>query len=539
MSAYQIIDTLVQLGVTHFCFAPGSRSTPLVLALAEHPKASRLSHFDERGLGFYALGVAKAKRAPVALIVTSGTAVANLLPAVMEASLDRIPLILLTADRPPELRACGANQTCDQVKLFGAYVRFEIDLDPAVPERYLSALLSQAVSMASYPPKGPVHINCMFREPFDRGKQVEILAVEVIPPEMRSQPSILSEWKERLAIQERGVILVGSSPHLPVQEIFSLAETLQWPIFADILSPIRSEPDHPTRITHFDPILKSDPSLTASALIQFGNRFVSKTLGEWIQKQSLDFYLHVTDHPDLQDPLHRITHRIYAHTSSLIPDSKPMDTWLSFWKEKDLAIQEGLERFFEERSDLSEPSLVRSIARQITSEWALFLGNSMPIRDANQFFNPQKGCGPIFGNRGASGIDGNIATAVGIANGCKRPTFALIGDQTFLHDLNSLALLKKAEFPVVLCVVNNGGGGIFSFLPIAKQTEHFEELFAASHNLSFKSAAELFGLPYYHPESIEDFHLPFHSCLIEVTTDRAQNVLLHQACLHSFSCTVS
>ncbi len=520
--ARRIIDALIQQGVDYFCWAPGSRSTPFALAIATHPQARRMIHFDERGLCFHAVGYAKAARKSAVMIATSGTAVGNLLPAVIEASNERIPLILLTADRPPELRDCSANQTCDQVKIFANFVRWYIDLpcpDEHTSEKYLASTISHAVATAK---DGPVHINCMLREPLYAKEPVEgrlqrHVRVEHAVPSPSS--SAIDYWSKELSKKRQGVILAGSSS--PAEPVLALAERLNWPVFPDILSSLRMQ--HPSLITHFDPILKVKP-MAVDAVIQFGDRFVSKTLTQWLEQQSLAFYLHVSEHSMRQDPFHHVTHRVQSCPHLFVDalhlnahnDEQPWGQWNQLCREK-------LGELF---TELSEPGLMWELSSLLTEEWNLFLGNGMPVRDANQFL--LSNC-RIFGNRGVSGIDGNIGTAAGIAQATGKPTFAVIGDQAFLHDLNSLAQLTKISVPVVICVVNNGGGGIFSFLPISKRKEAFEEYLAASHNLTFEAAGALFGLPYYHIQtSLREFFAKPHSCIIEITTDRQENVRLHE-----------
>jgi 2-succinyl-5-enolpyruvyl-6-hydroxy-3-cyclohexene-1-carboxylate synthase len=547
--AKHIIDLLVAQGVDYFCCAPGSRSTPLLIAVEAHPRAKRFVHFDERGLGFHAVGFGKATRRAAAVVVTSGTAVANLLPAIIEAHNERVPLLLLTADRPPELQDCGANQTCDQIKLFQNFVRAQIALpcpSTALPERYMATTIAHAVASAMH---GPVHLNCPLREPLFAALPQEILAshsMQLISSVLYPSAYTIAEWTERLFKIKRGVILCGSD-HLPYTEaVFRLAEALHWPIFADILSPLRQGGAHDHLITYFDPLLKAKSDLSCDAIVQFGNRFTSKTLQQWLERQSLEFYLHVSDHTMRQDPSHLITHHIHttpqlfcqeiAARAPEVAQEEPAPL-----QDYNAACRSQLTQAFEMQNTLSEPAIFHELSSLFNEEWALFLANSMPIRDANQFLAPLHPCGPIFANRGVSGIDGNIATAVGIAQGTQKPTLALIGDLTLLHDVNSLFQVANSSVPIVILVINNGGGGIFSFLPIANRRQVFEEMIAAAHTLEFSHAAELFGLPYVHLQTLEELVLTLeeqqkapHSCLIEVTTNREQNVILHQqliACL--------
>jgi 2-succinyl-5-enolpyruvyl-6-hydroxy-3-cyclohexene-1-carboxylate synthase len=549
--ASKIIDGFIGQGIDYFCCAPGSRSTALILAIAEHPKASRTVHFDERGACFHAVGYAKAKRKPAIVVTTSGTAVGNLLPGVIEAYNARVPLILLTADRPPELRDCGANQSCDQTKLFSNHIRWQCDLpcpDRQISDRFLASTISHAVAVAQSPLSGPIHINCMFREPLlsALGEHVNKAEKHIHFEHACLHPSkaSINHWIEILSVHKQGILLAGSGSD--EEEILSLAEKLKWPLFADIFSSLRKFKNHPCLITHFDPILKLKGQLTAHAFIQFGDRFVSKTLSQWLEKQRPAFYLHVSSHSERQDPAHLVTHRIQASpalfTRELLDllNSQKEDTWRSQWKEWDETCKHSLTDFFSHNLALTEPGLIWQLTPLLSEDWALFLGNSMPVRDADQFFSPLSHCGPLFGNRGVSGIDGNIATAAGIAQGSGKPTLALIGDLAFLHDLNSLAYLSKITPPVLICVVNNGGGGIFSFLPVAKREEAFEECIAASHKISFASAASLFSLPYFHPQTPLELKNLLSlqksrptSCVIEITTNRAENVRIHEQIINT------
>ena len=543
--AMELIDQLIAQAVHYFCCAQGSRSTPLALAIARHAKHLHMIHFDERGSCFHAVGYAKAAGKPAAIITTSGTAVGNLLPGIMEAYNENVPLIVLTADRPPELQGCGANQTCDQNKLFANHVRWQTDLpcpDERIPQTFLASTIAHAVALATSSPSGPVHINCMFREPLFSApiQHSAKRSVRFARPELHPSKETIDEWVELLSTQRNGVIIAGSSTLDNADEILMLAERLKWPIFADILSPVRTRESHPSLITHCDPILKCKDT-AAEAILQIGDRFVSKTLAQWLDKQTPAFHLHVSEHFVRQDPSHLITHRAHASPKIFVErllaalPYQEEDSWRAQWSRWDEQCRQTLSDYFSNETELTEPGLIPHIAQLLTEDWAFFVSSSMPIRDANQFFRPTSRCGPILGNRGVSGIDGNIATAAGMAVGARKATFAILGDLAFLHDINSLAYLSKIDYPLVLCVVNNGGGGIFSFLPIAKREESFETFWAAAHEITFESAAKLFGVPYYHPKSPADLKELFshqkknsHSCIIEITTDRTQNVRVHE-----------
>lgn len=546
-----IVETLVRLGADYFVCAPGSRSTPLLLAVASNKKARSLVHFDERGLGFHAVGYAKASGKPAVIVVTSGTAVGNLLPAVMEANADHLPLILLTADRPPELRDCGANQTCDQVKLFETQVRWQVDLpcpDSQLGNRYLTSTIAQAITSATVGMPGPVHVNCMFREPLIGNKgncQISSSAVSGFTAgELHLNEETLNTWAEHLNQHAQGLILIGSEAECISEEVFALADKLQWPLVADILSPTRSYQEHPLLISYADLILKIKPTLTVDTVIQFGERLVSKTVSEWLKTQEIAFYLQVTRYTRRQDPYHLVTHRLQSSSRSFIREMltrlscKRASEEVKQWTRDNTLCKETVTDFFSESKELTEPGIVWQLQPLLTQGWALFLANSMPIRDANQFLPPTPSSGSFFGNRGVSGIDGNIATATGIVEGSQTKTIALLGDLSFLHDLNSLSLISQVNHPLVICVINNQGGGIFSFLPIAQQEAHFEKFFAAAHPWDLSAAADLFKIPYFHPTTQEGFEELLctlnkrpRSCLIEIKTQRQENVDVHREIL--------
>lgn len=501
--AWWMVDQLVQQGVTKFCIAPGSRSTPLVLAAAEHPGAKTMVHFDERGIAFYALGIGKSANLPAAVIATSGTACANLLPAVMEAYHSATPLLLLTADRPHELRECGANQTTDQVKLFSNVVRWQMDLTPNLPENAIRSIAAQSVFYARQCPQGPVQINCPFREPFYTpnfsGRQGN--AIPLLFPELVAKPIKINAC--------RGVILLGkTSDPAPV---LALAKRLHWPLFADILSNARCTPTD-EQIRHFDALIQSPLSLQPDFILHFGDRFTSKHILEWAKDAPL---LHVSPHPALQDPARRLSSRVQSDIGPFCAsfEATPNLEWLKEWQMLDREIATLIDEQFQ-----SFPFSEAHIFRSLPEDRPFYLGSGMPIRFADRFLFPKTGKG-FFANRGVSGIDGNIATAAGVSDGLQSPLIAFIGDQAALHDLNSLSLLKKR--PVLLVIVNNFGGGIFDYLLIS-QSSHLDRYFTASHELHFEAAALAFDLPYVRFERcIGDFPA---SGIVELVTDRRENV---------------
>ncbi|MES2200255.1 MAG: 2-succinyl-5-enolpyruvyl-6-hydroxy-3-cyclohexene-1-carboxylic-acid synthase [Chlamydiota bacterium] len=538
--AHLIINTLYTLGVRYFCVAPGSRSTPLALAFSKLPKECRCVHFDERGLGFHALGFAKASKTPVVIIVTTGTAVANLFPSIAEASLSRVPLILLSADRPSELRDCGANQTMNQAGLFKSFTRWDIDLplsDPLILDSYILSTLSYAVSRSLYGPAGPVQINCMIREPFfsESDPSPNFASPCVYEPTQTAPPlSSFKKWAELFSTYDKGIILLGS---LAIDEdttsLLSLAEKMGWPIFSDVLSGGRQIGDHPYHIEHPEIFLKTFPSIEIEAVLQIGGNIVSKTLTTWLNKQTIPYFL-VTDHPFRQDPHSRVSYKMECKTdlfcetiSSFLVEKK--NSWVTSWKDKAASLKKELDSFFLENKEFSEPS----IAYFFKDFSHLFLSNSMPVRDADLFLFAKEGTAFITANRGVSGIDGNIATAIGVAKAIKQPLVALLGDLATLHDLNSFALLKESSVPIFFIIINNQGGGIFSFLPVAKKEDVFDEIFATEHSYSFEAIAKTFSIPFFSASSSEELNQAWEqcnkmTCIIECKTVRKENVFHHE-----------
>ncbi len=544
-----IIDQLIAQGVDYFCLAPGFRCTPLALAIAQHPRAKHFVHFDERGLGFHALGYAKATGRAAAIIVTSGTALGNLYPAVMEASLTHTPMVLLTADRPAALRETMANQTCDQIKFFGSYVGYTFDLPTPtlqIPPHFLAKTVAQAAFRAR---SGPVHLNCPFPEPFFGKKESFFQPQDPCfygETESFATAPCIKEWAHRLNDAENGVIILGALAHpSSYRGVEALAQRLGWPILPDIISSYRQLGRRSHMVRYFDTILKALPNQRADLILHIGNQCVSKVMNNWVAAHAGKPILHASPFPERCDPHHIVTHRLVSDPLALCTELLPHlpqreGGWVHEWLDYSKSVEEKLESFFPEDGPINEINLVLQLKPFLEPGRGLFLANSMPIRDADRFLFPEQPCGPIFASRGLSGIDGNIATCAGIAQ--EMPLIALIGDQTALHDLNSLAQLKKTRHRVSLIVINNAGGGIFSFVAIPEIADTF---FANPHPFNFEKAAALFDIPYSTVQrSDELIHCleEERTQLIEIKTDRAENVALHRTIeeeLCSFSYTGS
>jgi 2-succinyl-5-enolpyruvyl-6-hydroxy-3-cyclohexene-1-carboxylate synthase len=566
-----LVEELARNGVDFFCVAPGSRSTPLVAALAANERARSLVHFDERGTAFAAVGYARATGRPAAWITTSGTAVANGLPAVVEAATDGVPMVLLTADRPPELRQTGANQTIDQPEIFGDYVRWRFDLpapDESVDPAIVLTTVDQAVYRARRSPSGPVHLNLMFREPFLPGPDEAPGEELAAPARWRESggpytryaatkpaldPDEVEGLWEALRPVERGLVVAGRLPSRKHGEaVLRLADSLGWPLLPDVGSQLRLGAASKNLVQYHDALLASDSFEEAhppGAVLHFGGRSLSKRLERFLATTRPDPYVVVRENPFRLDPGHRVTHSVEADVVDLCTalaqaaERHPpaaAASWTASWREASERVDGYLDRVFEEARNLNEPLVARLVSRHIPEGHALCVASSMPVRDLDTFAASDGAPAPVAANRGASGIDGTVATAAGFARGSGRPVTLLMGDLALLHDLNSLALLRG--LPVTVVVLNNDGGAIFSFLPVARHKAFFEPYFGTPHGLSFEHAAAMFSLHYEHPRSaakvIETYRAACERngpTLIEVRTDRAENVELHRRLLSEIS----
>jgi 2-succinyl-5-enolpyruvyl-6-hydroxy-3-cyclohexene-1-carboxylate synthase len=581
---YIIVEELIRNGVDYFVISPGSRSTPLTVAVAQNLQAKKIICLDERAAGFHAIGYARATGNPAVLICTSGTAAANYLPAVIEASIDNIPLIILASDRPPELRQTGANQTINQVNLYGDYPTWQFDLPCPTVEINPNVVLTTidlAVSKARQAPGGVVHLNCMFREPLaPTDAPVEIPAslmkwhdrrfsvgeatsakAEATPtttlPYTRyaskltiPTPDEIESLIEIIQSTTKGVLVVGQLKSIvDVKAVVELALRLNWAVFADIQSGLRLRRDFPNLIHYFDRLLLTDISVELEqidTIVQIGTKIVSAQWFKWIDRHPPTNYIAIANNPERYDPSHLVSLRIESditylcqHLSTQLPQLPP-STWVQKLRSASDRISVTAAKFLK-TSKLTEPLVALTISECIPNRHGLWVANSMPIRDLDMFgvgvvaedsqsLNPRVGA-----NRGTSGIEGAIASATGFAAGLQAPVTAIVGDLSSLHDLNSLALLPRNSQPVIVVIINNDGGGIFSFLPISKSTQIFDTYFGTPHGVNFCHAAAMFELDYYHPQHREELIQVYtqalaarRSAIIEVTTDRTENLQLHQ-----------
>ena len=518
--AKAILEELTRAGVTEVCIAPGSRSTPLTLEADANSKLNLHTHYDERGLGFLALGMAKASSNPVAIIVTSGTAVANLLPSIAEANLTGEQLIVLTADRPVELVDCGANQAIRQQDIFSSHVTAKLDLpSPSlnVPLKWVLTSLDQLLAQ-QVRSNGAIHINCPYPEPlYSEGehslyqgyldgvsawwKSADLYSSKVIP-ELRH--SIPIEGMH----SAKGVIILGSLSLEHANRAKKLADKLGWVLLADPQSGVCFE------WAHFDFWLQDDRCRTAlnecELIVQFGSRVISKRLNQWLTEQvevrrTVYHYVSASFERNNQAHLQQIHHvsdvgAWIDQANELIPSKIEVRlSWADALKERSQAISSLAEVLFN-RSDLTEINLALSL-NSLPAGAQLFLGNSLFVRLVDMF--TQLDGVEVYSNRGASGIDGLIATAAGVIRATGKPTLIQIGDTSLLYDLNSLALLSREKTATVVLVTNNDGGAIFDLLPVPEQQK--QSLYQMPHGYDFESAAAQFKLPYCKPESLAQY----------------------------------
>jgi 2-succinyl-5-enolpyruvyl-6-hydroxy-3-cyclohexene-1-carboxylate synthase len=505
--SFHVIDQLIQQEIVNFCIAPGNRNSSLILALSQRKDVNIISHFDERGLAFYAIGLAKALNFPVVIIVTSGTAVANLLPAIMEAHQSMTPLIVITADRPFELQDCMANQAIDQTKLFQNFTKWQCEVTPnsEVSINYLRSIISYSVYKSMNNSKGVIHINFSFREPLSCNPtkyQISIPPVSYLSLNNDFNHTQATNVINNLYSFKKGLIVVGFTSLKSVDKILQISKLLNWPVYIELPSRTNISKLSETLLfqlpyllehhkRHFDEI---------DLVLQFGDRLISKQLSNWIKTTELKNYFIITEHDYKLDETHKLQTRVITSLDpflELFSKKKPkkINNFTQI-KALDSAINKKIHEEIISADSLSEHFLYHHLSYNPPKELPIFWGNSSIIRDANMLFFPHKFKTKHFFNRGVSGIDGNIATAIGIASALNSDLIAILGDLTFLHDLTSLHLIASFKKSVTFFIVNNFGGEIFSQFPLLKSQNSFDKLFKLTHQFNFSKIAEFFNLSY-------------------------------------------
>ena len=577
------IDELARAGVEHVCLVPGSRSTPLVMACAREARIRMWVHLDERCAGFFALGLGKTTRCPAAVITTSGTAAANLFPAVIEASQAGVPLLVLTADRPLKLRGTDANQTIDQSHLYGSFVRESLDAgEPSAGDlRGVRGLACRAVVATWGTDPGPVHVNF----PLDKPLEPVELSEEQVASLRSADPigvdglvdgapivSVVGQlWgvpiqdevravTAALAGGSRGLIVAGpvSDPETVGPAIGNLACATGFPVLGDPLSGVRFS-EHCTEyaVTAYDLFLQGltprDPSgpdassphaklreaLTPDVVIRIGGAPVSSSLLAFLSELAHVPQVRITSSHCWKDHLGVASLSVRAEVASFIravgyqwSAAKAPPSWRERWRAIDQAARQAVCDFrTSEAGDALEGDVLAAVVAGVPEGTTLFVSNSMPVRDLDAFGGGGKPL-RVYGNRGASGIDGIVSTVAGIAAASdgRSPIVAVVGDVAFYHDMNGLFAIAQHRLDIVFVVINNDGGGIFHMLPIRDREPEFTQYFATPHGLDFRHTADLYGIPYRcvdHPsgaaDALGEVLAGTGPRILEVRSDRDQN----------------
>ncbi|MFN2607351.1 MAG: 2-succinyl-5-enolpyruvyl-6-hydroxy-3-cyclohexene-1-carboxylic-acid synthase [Acidimicrobiales bacterium] len=567
--ARALVDEWARAGMSVAAVAPGSRSTPLALALATDPRLRVEVFLDERSAAAFALGAAKASGRPTAVLTTSGSAATLVYGAVVEARYARAPMLALTADRPPELRDTGASQAVDQLKLFGSTVRWFAEV--GVPEdapgagRYWRSVAARAVAEALGPPAGPVHLNLAFREPLvptgdpvveapgREGGRPWVASTSRPPP---PHPADVDRLAAAVAANPRGVVLAGWGSGADPASVGRFAAAAGWPVLADAVSGLRTGP---LAVSTYDALLRHRPfagAVRPDLVLRLGAAPTGRAAAEWLDESVRQ----VLVDPDRawSDPRRVAADRVAADPSALLdavaarlvddPDgSRPGDgsgaqgpgtvtptAWVERWLTADAAARAALDGLLDSWDEPFEGRVARDVVDCLPGGAVLVAGSSMPVRDLESFARARDGL-TVIGNRGASGIDGFTSTVLGVVAAARQsPVAALCGDLTFLHDLGGLVGAPARHLDATMVVVDNDGGGIFSFLPQAADPEHFERLFGTPHGLDLVAVAAAFGVPARRITAAANLVPAVHDAraagglqVVVVPTDRAANVARH------------
>ncbi|MCE3266588.1 MAG: 2-succinyl-6-hydroxy-2,4-cyclohexadiene-carboxylic acid synthase/2-oxoglutarate decarboxylase [Solirubrobacterales bacterium] len=571
-----MIEEFARCGVRHAAVSPGSRSTPLAVALWRQPAIDVQVVLDERSAAFFALGTALSTRVPAVALCTSGSAAAHFHPAVAEADEASVPLIVLTADRPPELRGIGAGQTIDQLKLYGDAARWFSELgnheadDDGLLHFRSTACRAYAAS-AGEPRPGPVHLNVPFRDPL-APVPVEgaVTATDPLALEGRGErplsavartpqapdPALLDELAARIASVPRGLVLAGRQPDQELAEpLCALADAAGYPVLAEPTSQLRWGPQpHSMSVPGYDLIARARPDQLEPALVlRFGDMPTSKALRQWLAAIAGLRQIVVDPAGDWKEPTRRaemllradpatlaagLTERLKAGAEArrTTPAQASGETggapaWLERWLDAQRRLAAGVGDELARLEEASEPGVWPALAAVLRDGDNVLAASSMPVRDQETFIPPGRARVRFVSNRGANGIDGLVSTAAGVARGSGGRTWAVLGDLALAHDLGGLATAARVP-GVRLIVLDNGGGGIFHFLPQAEELppDEFEHLLGTPSGLDLEAAFGLFGIEAVRVESSSSLSdaLAADARAIVVTLDRRRNLELHQ-----------
>lgn len=520
-----LTETLARLGLKTAVISPGSRSTPLTVSLAAHPDIEAIPVLDERSAGFFALGIAQRTGKPVVLVCTSGTAGANYFPAVIEARESSVPLLLLTADRPSEMRDCASGQTIDQQKLYGSFANAYSELALPTAEMAMLRYLRQTIAhlwQSTQTPPGPVHVNCPFRDPLAPVTDGTAAALESAIDktffdglgDIHPGKTVSGTARARYDQTIQGIIVVGPTAARNAksfcQQVAQLSEILQWPVLAEGLSPLRSYASlNPHLITTYDLLLRQPAwaqALAPEQVIQIGPLPTSKVLRQWLTQTDPKRWIVSDVHGNL-DPLHgravsagSLADFLAAAAPSSLPSSME-STFLNAWLSLERRIRRQLDAMLAAETGLMESKIPWQLAQSLPAQTPVFVANSLAVRDVEWFWPATDGGYEIYFNRGANGIDGTLSSALGVAHGHRLPAVLLSGDLALLHDTNGFLSAARLRGHLTVVVINNRGGGIFERLPIAQFEPPFEEFFATPQPVDWERLCGAYGVEHRQIES--------------------------------------
>lgn len=556
------VDALAHSGLEHVVISPGSRSTPLAMMFCEHASIQEWIVVDERSAAYFALGIAKRTKKPVALLCTSGTAAANYYPAIIEAHYNRVPLIILTADRPHELRDVGAPQAIDQIKMYGDHVKWfqEMPLPEMNGEmlQYVRTVANRAIQISNNDHPGPVQLNFPFREPLIPdfsleniwGEKVDIEPFEVAEGKRQLSKEKREELYTQLKNATKGLIVCGpqENPYL-AGAIARLSEAWEIPVLADPLSQLRGGKHSKAYIIeNYDAMFRSEEirkRLKPDFILRFGAMPISKAYSFYAQEHADSLHFVVDSSFSYRQPTKQRTLFLYDDPILLIEEwlkisaDKQIDrNWFNEWK----IYNEYTAKLIQQTktNPLTEGEAVRTLVEVLPDSSILYVGNSMAVRDLDTFFLRTDKQIHLLANRGASGIEGLISSALGASISTERNVTLILGDLSFYHDLNGLHIAKHYDIDLTILLINNNGGGIFSFLPQAKEKKHFEKLFGTPLDLDFQPIVKAYGGTYKRVREADELRQALKKSyetkglsVVEVRTDRQENKKWHHELWHN------